>query len=160
LSNSSNRKKIIDALIKNIYPPNCAVIRAHAIESLGKLNAKEAISDMFSVLEDVHHLPRSYCIDALRDILLNNSDIESHYKDKIVSSFIEKSEKDNHPGVRAASNNALKKVCDLGNGYVFIKAKAVLWDTERREKEKPGDEEAKERAIREAQRNGAQKIAI
>ena len=133
-----------------MFPPYCAIVRAHAVKALGELNAKERIYDILKVLNDVHYLPRSYSIETLREILLTNIDLNISDKEKIVSSFIEKAENDSYFGVRAAANNALKETCNLGTSSVFIKAKAVLGDTQKREEEKEKDKYKKTRVIQEA----------
>lgn len=147
---SVKRKEIVDILEMCCFPPNCAIVRAHAVKALGELNAKESIGPLLKVLDDKHYLPRSYCVDTLKEILVNNNDIEMYYKDKIVSSIIEKAENDNYFGVRAASNNALKTLCDLGDSITFLKAKAILWDTKKREDQKKEAEEKKNRVVQEA----------
>lgn len=149
---SVKRKEIVDILETCCFRPNCAVVRAHAVKALGELNAKESIGQILRVLDDRHYLPRSYCVDTLKVILVNNNDIEMYYKDKIVSSIIDKAENDSYFGVRAASNNALKTVCDLGDSITFLKAKAILWDTKKREDQKKEAEEKRNRVVQEAYR--------
>jgi hypothetical protein len=141
------KEKVIGTLTSLLYPPNCAVVRAHAAEALGNLNAREAVSNLISALEDRHHLTRAYSVDALAKINLEDA----------VTSLIDKAENDEHYGVRAASVKALKKICDNSESYICIKAKAVLWDTEKRERMKKDSEELKKRVIEEGY-TGRQKV--
>jgi HEAT repeats len=142
LNDSSKRSRIINILIKQLQPPNCAIVRAHAAEALGNLGAREALHSLLRSLTDAHHLTRAYSADALAKLGLEDC----------VDHLIERAEKDEHYGVRAAAINALKKICDNSHSAFCIRAKAVLWDTEKREKMKKDEEEHKQRVIREGTR--------
>ena len=139
ISDQTRRSDIVRALISQLKNPNCSIVKAHAVEALGNLSAKEAIEEINKTLKANHHLTRAYSADALAKIKDENS----------VDYLIERAETDPHYGVRAAAINSLKKICEESNSQVCVRAKAVLWDTPKREEKMKDSEEHKSRVKRE-----------
>lgn len=135
-SNTQLRDKIIKVLIQQLRPPNCAVVRATAAEALGCLCAKEALIELLETLNDVHHLPRAYAVDAL--VLLG--------EEAAILPLIEVAMNDSNRGARAAAVNGLKTICKDKTSDACQRALEVVRESPEREKarrEKEGTDACK-----------------
>ena len=97
------KKKIIPALLKELKPTNCALVRAHVIKALEELDAIEYVDTVRSVLQDPHDLPRAWAARALEKF-----NVKTAIPDLIE---IAKVEDKQYQGSRKAATFALKKIC-------------------------------------------------
>ena len=126
VNDTCNREKAVITLVNQLTSKTCPTVKAHSVKSLGDLHAIESVTFIIDALEtEKHRLIRAWSCDALAIFKL----------EKAIDPLIKSAVVDENGGVRAAAVKALKQICDDKSNETCVRAKAVLYDTSKREEQ-------------------------
>jgi HEAT repeat protein len=133
--------KVIEAMVSQLDSPkpHCALLRAHVIQALGRLGAKEKSQNIIRHLDDRYYLTRSYAAKALGQLRVEEA----------IPFLLDRIENDSFGGVRAESVKSIRLICENNPSEICQRTNPILSQLKEKEEKRPIPQDERDKVIRE-----------